>query len=249
MSRTNRLFFLILLTAAACFAQTSVKGKAVFKGTAPRLRAIGMDADAVCAGKHPTPVFPETVVLKADGSLKNVFVYVTAGLEGKTFPVPAAPVVLDQQGCTYQPHVFGIMPNQTLKIVNSDATTHNVHSLAEVNEEFNVGQQKGQPPVMKKFAKPEATLPLVCNQHPWMRAVAHVVSNPFFAVTDAEGNYEIKGLPAGKYTVTAVHERFGSSTHQITVAAGKPTALDLTFSAGTASAPGPFTLLPAVLIP
>lgn len=208
-----------------------------------------MDADPVCAGKHPGPTAPETVALKADGSIKNVFVYVTAGLEGKTFPAPAAPVVLDQDGCTYKPHVFGIMPNQSLKIVNSDATTHNVHALAEVNEEFNVGQQKGQPPVMRKFPKAEATIPLVCNQHPWMRAVAHVVTNPFFAVTDADGNYELKGLPPGKYTIVAIHERFGTSTQQVTVAAGKPAAADFSFGAAQAFAPGPFTVLPAVMLP
>jgi hypothetical protein len=222
----------IFLAVASAYGQSSVKGTAVFKGTPPKLKAIAMDADAVCASKHPTPVFPETVVLKADGALKNVFVYVKTGLEGKSFPAPSAPVVLDQDGCSYKPHVFGIMPNQPLKIVNSDPTTHNVHALAEVNEEFNVGQHQGQPPVLRKFTKAEVTVPIVCNQHPWMRAVAHVVTNPYFTVTDADGNYELKGLPPGKYTIVAVHERFGSTEQQVTVAAGKPTPVNFTF--GTA---------------
>lgn len=238
-----------LLAVASAFGQPSVKGKAVFKGAAPKLRALSMDADAVCAAKHTTPVFPETVAIKADGSLKNVFVYVKTGLEGKSFPVPATPVVLDQDSCMYKPHVFGIMPNQTLKIVNSDATTHNVHALAEVNEEFNVGQHQGQPPVLRKFAKAEVTVPIVCNQHPWMRAVAHVVSNPFFAVTDADGNYELKGLPPGKYTIVAVHERFGSTEQQVTVVAGKPAPVDFSFSAGQAARVSPLRAMPAVLIP
>jgi plastocyanin len=246
MHALSGCLMLALTLASTGFGQ--VKGKAVFKGTPPKLRPIAMDADAVCAGKHPTPMAPETVVVKADGSLKNVFVYVSAGLEGKTFPTPAAPVVLDQDGCTYKPHVFGIMPGQTMKIVNSDATTHNVHALAEVNQEFNIGQQKGQPPVMQKFAKAEVTVPIVCNQHPWMRAVAHVISNPHFAVTDENGVFDLKGLPPGNYTLTAIHERFGSATQKITVVAGKPVTADFTFAANQAYHRSPLRVLPALVI-
>jgi plastocyanin len=236
--------------AVSAYGQTDVKGKATFKGPPPKLKAISMDADAVCAGKHAAgPVYPETVIIKADGSLKNVFVYVSKGLEGKTFSTPAAPVVLDQDGCMYKPHVFGIMPGQQLKVINSDPTTHNVHALAETNEEFNVGQRAGQPPVIKTFPKPEVTVPIICNQHPWMKAVAHVVSNPYFAVSDADGAFDIKGLPPGNYTITAIHEKYGSSTQNVTVAAGKPVApLTFTFSAGQALKPGSLKTLPALVI-
>ncbi len=241
---------LVLVLGTSAFGQTAVKGKAVFKGTAPKLKPIGMDADPVCAAKHASgPVLPETAVIKADGSLKNAFIYVSKGVEGKTFPAPSTPVVLDQNGCLYAPHVFGILPGQQLKVVNSDATTHNVHALAETNPEFNVGQRAGQPPILQTFAKPEVTIPLICNQHPWMRAVAHVISNPYFAVSDADGNFEIKGLPAGTYTLTAIHEKFGSSSQTVTVVAGKPVApLTFTFSTGTASNAGPLKILPAQMI-
>ena len=211
-----------------------------------------MDADPVCAAKHSAgPVYSETLVVKDAlwASLKNVFVYVSKGLEGKNFPPPAAAVVLDQNGCMYAPHVFGILAGQQMKVVNSDATTHNVHAMAEVNQDFNVGQHAGQPPIVKTFPKPEVTIPLICNQHPWMKAVAHVVSNPYFAVSDADGAFEIKGLPAGTYTITAIHEKYGSDSQTVTVAAGKATApLTFTFTAGKASQPGPFKLLPAMLI-
>ncbi len=242
---------LALLAVASAYGQTDVKGKAVFKGTAPKLKAISMDADPDCAAKHKSgPVLPEAVVIKADGSLANVFVYVSKGLEGKTFPAPAAPVVLDQDGCMYKPHVFGIMAGQQLKVVNDDPTTHNVHALAETNEEFNVGQRAGAPPIVKTFPKPEVTVPLVCNQHPWMRAVAHVMSNPYFAVSDADGGFDVKGLPPGTYTITAIHEKYGTSSQTVTVAAGKPVApLTFTFSVGTAKVASPLTTLPAMMIP
>src|SRR6185312_3876636 len=233
---------LAFLAATAVYGQTAVKGKAVFKGTPARLRPISMDADAACAAKHKGgPVLPETSVInKADGSLKNVFVYVSKGLEGKKFPTPSTAVVLDQSGCEYVPHVFGIMPNQPFKVVNSDATTHNVHAMGQANPEFNVGQRAGAPPIVKTFTKPEVTIPILCNQHPWMRAVAHVVSNPFYAVTDANGAFTIKGLPPGKYTITAIHEKYGTQNQEITVAAGKaPPAVSFTFTNGTASVQSP----------
>lgn len=240
---------LALLTASAAFGQTPVKGKAVFKGTPPKARPISMEADAVCASKHANaPVLAEKAVVKEDGSIRNVFVYVTKGLEGKTFPAPSTPVVLDQNGCTYSPHVFGIMPNQQLKVTNSDATTHNVHATSQVNEEFNVGQRAGAPPVVKTFPKLEESIILLCNQHPWMRAIAHVVPNPYYAVSDANGAFEIKGLPAGTYTLTAIHEQFGKTTENITVAAGKPVPpVTFTFSQGTASAAS-LKALPAMVI-
>ncbi|HXE62054.1 MAG TPA: carboxypeptidase regulatory-like domain-containing protein [Bryobacteraceae bacterium] len=240
---------LAFLAATAVYGQPAVKGKAIFKGTPAKLRPISMDADAVCAKKHSGPVLPETSVIKADGSLKNVFVYVSKGLEGKKFPTPSTPVVLDQSGCEYVPHVFGIMANQQLKVVNSDATTHNVHAMGQVNQEFNVGQRAGAPPVVKTFPKPEVTIPILCNQHPWMRAVAHVVSNPYYAVTDENGAFSLKGLPPGKYTITGIHEKYGTQSQEITVVAGKPVpAVNFTFSSGTASIPSPLKVLPAMVI-
>jgi hypothetical protein len=208
-----------------------------------------MDADAVCASKHSAQVYPEN-----DGD------------QGRWFDKKRLHLREDWSGRKVVPRAFGACSprsdrlhlsaprlrhpaNETLKIVNSDPTTHNVHALAEVNEEFNVGQHQGQPPVLRKFAKPEVTAPIVCNQHPWMRAIAHVVSNPYFTVTDADGNYELKGLPPGKYAIVAVHERFGSSEQQVTVAAGKAAPADFTFSAGQAYLASPFRMLHALVLP
>jgi plastocyanin len=208
-----------------------------------------MDSEPGCAAKHTGPVHSEDVIVNPNGTLKNVFIYVKTGLEGKNIPAPAAPVALAQDGCMYAPHVFGIMAGQELQILNNDATTHNVHALAEVNEEFNVGQRAGAKPIVKTFAKPEITVPIVCNQHPWMKAVAHVVSNPYYAVTGSDGSFELKGLPPGKYTVEAIHEKYGASRQEVTVEAGKNTPITFTFTAGQAYLPPSLRTTATLFVP
>src|SRR5882757_3019392 len=87
----------------------SVSGKITFDGKAPKQKKIPTDADPKCAAMHEdAPLLNEEVVVNADGTLKNVFVYVKSGLEGKTFDAPKTPVELTQSGCHYMPHVFGM---------------------------------------------------------------------------------------------------------------------------------------------
>ncbi|MGH9799008.1 MAG: carboxypeptidase regulatory-like domain-containing protein, partial [Blastocatellia bacterium] len=180
----------------------NVTGTIVFAGAAPAPRKLDMSNDSACG---------ETLandVLVANGKLQNVFVYVKSGLPEANFEVPAAEVTLDQKGCLYVPRVLGIQVGQSLKIVNSDQTTHNVHAVAKFNREWNETQSKGQSPVIKKFTKPETLIPVGCNMHSWMRAYVGVLSHPFFAVSGADGSFSIKGLPPGEYELEAWHEKF-----------------------------------------
>ncbi len=235
--------------ATASGPDVAVMGRVSFKGTAPVSKPIAMDSEPSCAAKHTGKVYPETVIVNPNGTLKNVFVYVKTGLEGKTFPAPQTPATLNQVGCVYEPHVLGVVVGQDLKIVNSDATTHNVHALAQVNPDFNIGQRAGAGPIIRIFDKPEATMGIVCNQHPWMKAVAHVISNPYFAVSGADGGFEIKNLPPGTYTLEALHEKYGASTQQVTVVAGKPVAVNFSFSSGQAFVPGSLKTMANVIVP
>ena len=119
----------------------NLTGKINFEGDAPRAKRIKVDADPVCAEMHADePLTSEEVVVNDNDTLRWVFVYVKSGLEGKTFEPPKEPVELDQEGCHYRPHVFGMMAKQPLKIVNSDDTLHNVHALPANSKEFNIGQ-------------------------------------------------------------------------------------------------------------
>lgn len=145
-----------------------------------------------------------------DGGLANVLVFVKSGLTEKNFPTPSEPAVLDQTGCEYSPYVMGVMVNQKIKIKNSDPTLHNVHAVPKpgtANKEFNIAQPVKDMVSEKSFPAPEVPLQLKCDVHPWMLAYVGVFEHPFFAVTDKEGNYKISGLPNGKYTVEAYHQK------------------------------------------
>jgi len=192
---------------------------------------IDMTEEAKCKAKYTSPPREETVMVNANGTLENVFVYVTAGLPaGATYPAPATPVVLDQTGCHYVPHVFGIMVDQALQIKNSDGILHNIKAKGTKNRPFNISQ----PSVMtseRKFSAPEVMVPLECNVHGWMHAWVGVLPHPFFSVTGRDGSFSIKGLPPGTYTIEAWQEKYGTQTATVTVTAGAPKTQDFTFAA------------------
>jgi len=227
----------------------SIVGKTTFDGSVPRLRPLPMDADPACASMHSEPVFPEIVVVNDEGEMQNVFVYVKSGLEGQTFPTPQEPVDLVQEGCVYKPHVVGIQVHQNLRVLTSDNTTHNVHPLPQVNTEWNLSQAAGAAPIVRQFDEAEIRIPVVCNQHPWMRAVVNVVSNPYYAVSDEDGNFEIAGLPPGEYEIEAVHERYGAMVQKVTVTEGGQATADFAFEDSRASQPSSLRLMPALVLP
>jgi hypothetical protein len=209
----------------------SVAGKVSFQGAKPKQARIMMDQDPVCVGKHSGAVFAEDGEVNGNGTLPNVFVYVKEGAEKYTFATPAEQVVLDQNGCMYKPHVFGIRVGQDLHIISSDPTTHNIHPQPQDNQEWNMSQPPGGAPIDRKFARAEIMIPVKCNQHPWMRAYIGVMKNPFFAVTGSDGAFTIKGLPPGDYTIGAWTATFGAQEQKVTVGAKESKTVDFTFKA------------------
>jgi plastocyanin len=220
-------------TAEAVQAGATISGKVKFTGTRPTNPKIDMSEEAACKAKYSTAPTAETVVVNANGTLSNVFVYVKAGLPaGATYPAPTTPVTLDQNGCRYHPHVLGIQVGQTLNIKNSDPLLHNIKSKAVKNRPFNVSQPNvTATPTVRTFNAPEVMVPLECNVHGWMNAFLGVLPHPFFAVTGADGSFSIKGLPPGTYTIEAWHEKYGTQTATVTVAGAAPKTQDFTFAA------------------
>lgn len=207
----------------------SVHGVIRFAGVPPRPQAIDMSEDPACVEAHHTKAFDESIVVSRTGKLANVFLYIKSGLEGKHFAVPQTAVTIDQRGCWFRPRVLGIQVGQTLHVVNSDPVTHNIHPLAQINREWNHSQGPGDPPLTRRFIKPEVMIPVKCNIHSWMHAYVGVVDNPYFAVSSEDGSFEIRNLPPGTYVLEAWQEKLGTQDQTITVQPSGQAVADYTF--------------------
>ena len=207
----------------------NITGKISFTGAAPKLPAIKMSADPKCMKLHGGKDVPsQQVIVNPNKTLQYVFIYVKKGLEGKKFPTPTTKVTIDQQGCTYHPHVFGMMANQQLEIVNSDATLHNIHAQPKNSKQFNVAQPKPGKRT-ETFAKAEVMVKIKCDVHSWMAAYVGVLDHPFYAVSDDKGVYTIKNLPPGQYEIEAWHEKLGTKTMSVTVGASDIKTADFSY--------------------
>ena len=210
-----------LLVSTAAHAG-SITGKITYDDKVPKLRPINMDADPGCASKHSSPVYPEILVLGDGNGLANVFVQIK-NAPGSNHSAPSTPVIIDQKGCLYEPHVVGVMAGQEVKFKNSDGILHNVHGLPKANREFNIGM----PPTLKEksvsLTKPEPVFPVKCDVHPWMRSYVAVMTHPYFDTSDKSGTFTIANVPDGTYEIEAWHERLGTQTAQVTVSGGAAT--------------------------
>jgi plastocyanin len=214
-----------------------VTGLVTIDGMAPMNAAIRMNADPICLREVKGPQAMETFVVGGDGkSLGNVFVYVKDGLGNYIYDTPTEPARIDQEGCRYIPHVFGMRVGQPLEILNSDPTLHNIHATPKVNREFNTGQPIEGMRTTHTFDQPEVMVPFKCDVHGWMNAYVGVLEHPYFAVTDNDGRFSIRTLPAGTYTIEAWHERLGAQEQMVTIGEKETQDIAFTFKAPAAGA-------------
>lgn len=206
----------------------SIVGKIMLLGEVPAPEKLPIQGNPECSTFHQEPLLSEAVLV-SNGALQNVFVYIKEGLEGYAFEAPQTPAKLDQVKCMFIPHVVGVQTNQPLEILNSDPTLHNVHALAKVSPGWNIGLPAPGMRRIKTFPKPEVMVPVKCDVHPWMLAYIGVVPHPYFAVTGPEGTFTLQGVPPGRYVIEAWHERFGTKTQELELAAGESRQLELTF--------------------
>lgn len=204
----------------------AVAGAITYKGEAPERAKLDTSSDGKC---HGPDVLDETLIVGEGGAVKNVFVWVSDGLKDYKFETPKEPAVLTQKGCTYVPHVLGVMEKQTLTILNEDETTHNVHSFSKKNKGFNQAQPMGAPALDKVFKRDEGLFQIKCDMHSWMGCWVAVVETPFFAVTDDAGKYDLGKLPPGTYEISFKHESLGTQKKSITVAGDAASTVDISF--------------------
>ncbi len=199
-----------LSTAGAVVVQVD------YAGAPPSPSVINMAGTPACAALHPQPV-PDQTLAVSDGHLANAVVYIKSGLGDRGFAPSQAPVIIDQKGCLYSPHVSAVMEGQPLQFKNSDSEAHNVHGRPKTANGWNFLMSRPGSTRDVTIDKPEVGIPVGCDIHPWMRAYVSVFDHPYFAVTDASGGATLKPLPPGNYEVAVWHETLGSDVQTVTV--------------------------------
>ena len=167
----------------------------------------------------PAALFAGTIGGRVSGAPGPSVVYVEA-IPGKTFTPPTQHFLMDQKGLLFQPHILVVPVGSTVDFLNSDNVQHNVFWPA-VGANKKAGHNLGTWPKGEKrsfkFDLP-GEVALLCNVHPEMSGYIIVVPTPHFAETDASGNYKIKDVPDGSYSVTIWHEGAKSQSKKVTVA-------------------------------
>ncbi len=199
-----------------------VIGTVKYQGKPPKAKKLRMDADPVCSAAHQDVAYTESFIIDSNGNLANAIIYLKdVKYNGST---PTTSVTLDQDGCIYSPHVLAIMAGQEIKILNSDATMHNIHGLPKKNREFNFGMPKTLKERKITFTEAEDVFVIKCDVHPWMKCYVQVFDHPYFAITGTDGTFRIKNVPAGTYEIVAWQEKFGSKrilSQKVTVGDGE----------------------------
>lgn len=228
-----------LTGTALIFASTSafagaITGKIVYEGAVPPVLAkpIDVSSDPHCVHHtEDSPVMNEILVLGENKEMANIIVRVTKGLPDKEWPVPEEPYRMTQEGCKYAPHVNVVRLGQTLYVLNPDQIFHNVNAAPKKNAPANRAMPANVRVIEFNFDQvEEEPFRFKCDVHPWMMAYCAVLDHPFYDITEKDGVFEIKDLEPGEYEIEAWHERLGTQTATVTVAADKPAEANFTFS-------------------
>ena len=148
-------------------------------------------------------------------------------VEGKTFPPPKEKVFMGQKNLVFKPHVLPVLKGTTVDFTNNDTTVHNVFAPPGSAKQFNLGTYGvGVTKTVTFDALGE--VPLLCNVHAEMAGFIIVLQNPYYALTDKAGNFEIKGVPPGTYTLKFWHEKLKETSQVVKVEPGKTVSVDIT---------------------
>ncbi len=215
----------------AAYKATDVKdggvivGMVRFEGKIPKRKRLKVSgADQPC---HAKPIPNDDLVVSKDGKIRWAVVSIKKIDQGKSFPQadPDNPLVLDQRGCRFRPHLVVVSQSQSLKILNSDGVLHNVHLHARKNEPFNRSMPGRVKELNVTFDRPER-IRVGCDVHKWMGAWIVVTKHPYYAVTGKDGAFRLESVPPGTYTLQVWHEKLGKQKREITVSPGADAEVD-----------------------
>jgi plastocyanin len=203
----------------------SVSGVVRYDGPPVEITYFNPLGESFCI-EHSDNKMPDESLLVEDGKLVNAFVWIETGLDGFEFPVSNEKVQLDQQGCVFLPRVFGLQEGQDVHVSNSDPILHNVHFKPARGRGKNVAMPAGATPRDFDFKAPDVMMSIICDVHSYMRSFVGVLEHPCFAVTGADGSFDIQGVPPGDYTLSVWHETLGRRQAEITVGASEAVVAD-----------------------
>ena len=242
----------VALWLAAHRAQPEIRGRVTLKGTPrPEIR-IALDPHS--AKLRPNGLTTRHYVVSSNGGLANVFVFIKSGVSNYAAPSTNEPVLMDYRGAQIEPYVIAVQRNQAVRFRNLDPILHNVHIMPKApgNRDINFAMAtptamipepwyralyrrfvlRRPPPSMgldKAFAAAEPLIRVKCDVHPWEFGYICVSDHPFFAVTDADGNFAFPtGLPPGRYVIEARHLKAGAVTQEVMIARGERKQLQFT---------------------
>lgn len=219
---TTIIMLLAGSTVGADDKWVTLKGRIVYDGTPPAVQEQNVTSDQVHCLEKGKILKDEWLVNKANNGVKNVFVWLAADgktASGKALPIHpslaaiAKPTVeMDQPRCAFEPHVVAVREGQTLVVKNSSTITHNTRwdpadTLA--NKAGNETIVAGKSINIANLKQHRLAINVACTIHPWMRGYIRVFDSPYFAVTDADGKFEIKLAPVGKHRLFVWHEGAG----------------------------------------
>ncbi len=208
----------------------TITGVVSFDGAVPAMKKLDVTKDVNVCGKIDH--HDESLIVSGTNGLANVVVKITSIAEGKGFDAMGASFEVDQNGCAFVPHVTLVPAGTPLTIFNSDGVLHNIHTYSETNKAVNIAQPGFKKKMTQTFGEAEI-IRVACDVHNWMGGYIAVADHPYYAITDANGNFEISGVPVGTYTLEYWQETLGTQTAEVTVAAGASVEANAMFAAGS----------------
>lgn len=177
-------------------------------------RLAALTLSFLAAPTHAATIRGTVAVPEGLPGAANAVVYIEQ-IPGKTFEPTRQPLVMDQHGYTYRPHVLPVVVGSTVEFPNNDPDAHNTYSSSDCCR-FNLGTYPTGQKRSVKFEK-AGVAEILCNIHPQMGAYVLALQNPYFAVTDAGGHFEMCDVPAGYFTLVVWHEVLPSLRRQVHV--------------------------------
>lgn len=200
----------------------SIRGTVVLKGAAPEPRKLAVTIDQYVCGKEKNA---EDLLLSPQRGIRNAVVWLENPPPAARSEASPRATAMNQRECMFTPRVVVVAAGGRVDFLNSDRLLHNLHSIPNTNPAFNRTQPKGRT-IPITFPNPEIVR-VSCDLHSWMRGWIVVADHPFYAVTDAEGQFALPGLPPGHYTVRVWQERLGTSSREVVVGDQDPTTVTL----------------------